>query len=155
MPLAAKLLQLSWRGTCWLARETLSLGRTVVRVVSPGSMPQPTQPRLEPPKAKTAPKTKTKTKAAPKTTAAAKTAPKSAATPRTKVVRTKVELKPDIKEEAIPLAGLLFPAAASDVEEESHDTVDTALQDMPVSELPGFFADTSPGTIEAPDTLPG
>jgi hypothetical protein len=129
-PLASKSLSFAWIGSRRLAQELLSLVRTVVRVVSPSSA------------AKTSAATAQVNRPKPKRTAKAK------------------PLEEAAKGETIPLAGLLFqtktqpPITKTADETEAPDTVDTALDDTPV-ELPGFFADTSPGTIEAPDTLPG
>ncbi|MFK7998364.1 MAG: hypothetical protein AB8H86_02165 [Polyangiales bacterium] len=141
-PFASKALSMAWTGSRRVARELLSLSRTLMRVVSPGSVKK-NPPR---PTAKKKPVAKLSSKKVRPTKSSGST--QSFEQPVTR------------PQEAIPLAGLLFGAIeASEDEfasgdEEGPDTVDTAFEEMP-AELPGFFSDTSPGTIEAPDTLPG
>lgn len=143
-PFTYKVLSWVWAGCRRGAREAWSLGRTIVRVLNPGSVAQ-ARSKTRPPAMVPAGMKR------PRKTRAQKSATKTTVTQET---QTQIETE----EPAIPLAGLLFHAIEAsdeevDADDDGPDTVDTAL-DAP-GELPGFFADTSPGTIEAPDTLPG
>lgn len=166
-PFVSKALSVTWACCRRIAREAWSLSRTLVRVLSPGSMTDNSKkrPAAERPTAKRP----TARRSAVKRVVKSAQTTKTTTTKTAKQVPTQTKARLAAKAEtgsteeptqdAIPLAGLLFHAIEASEEEfnadgDGPDTVDTALDNMP-AELPGFFADTSPGTIEAPDTLPG
>lgn len=158
-PLASKSLSFASTGCRRVARELWSLTRTLVRVVSPSSVAKTTSPKTSTPKTST-PKSRVSKTRVSKTRVSKTLVLKTDAAKAEEPAKIKVVAEPTKTQDAIPLAGLFFHAIEASAEEDpaddadGPDTVDTALDDMP-AELPGFFADTSPGTIEAPDTLPG
>ena len=144
-PFASNALRLLLAASRRAGRELLSLGRTLARVVSPGSV---AAPKRRPAKRKKAKR------------------PKKPAAPKVLVAKKK-PLPEDSAADTIPLSGLLFhvepeTTRSKDVEidAEAPDTIDSGLEsplfdETPLDLPPGFYADTSPGTVEAPDTLPG